>query len=65
MQLGWNRAINDVLGQAFNDRSLTNPGFPNQDWVVLSPPVQDFDDASDFLVPANNGVNLALFSEGG
>ena len=64
-QLFWHFTRDDGLGEAFDNGRLTNPGFPDQDWVVLGPPVEDFDDPLDFVVPPDHRVDLALASHVG
>ena len=41
---------------------LPTPGRTDQHRVVLGPPRQDLDDASDFSVPANHGIEFSLLS---
>ena len=55
-QLFWNGPRDHPLGQSLDDRCLTNPGFPDQDGVVLRPSTQDLDNPLDLLVPADNRI---------
>lgn len=59
-QLFWHFTRDDGLGETFDNGRLTNPGFTDQDRVVLGPPVEDFDDPLDLVVPTDHGVDLAL-----
>ena len=54
------RSVHNLLGQAFYNGCFTNSWFPNQDRIVFGPAVEDFDDPSDFLIAANNRVNISF-----
>ena len=55
-----NVARNDALGEAFDDRRLTDTGFADQDRVVLGTTRQDLDDAADLVVSADDRVELTF-----
>ena len=57
--------IGDTTGQAFDDRSLSNPGLADEDRVVLGPSREDLDHASNLIVTTNDRVELALAGDGG
>ena len=44
-------AVDDQLGQAFDDGGLADAGLAEQDGVVLGAAAEDLDDALDFVVP--------------
>ena len=56
---GWHVAVNDSLGQSFNDRRLTNTGITDQDWIVLDPTAEDFRSFLNFFVTANHWIQFA------
>ena len=53
-------AIHDALRQAFHNRGFTDAGFANQYGVVFGAPLQHLNGAADFVVAADNGVELAF-----
>ena len=53
-------AVHDRLGEALNDRGLTDAGFTDQDGVVLRTPGQDLDDATNLVVAPNDRIELAF-----
>ena len=53
-------AFNNAPGQALGDGCLADTGFADQQRVVLAPPAQGLDDALEFLVAADQRVDLAL-----
>ena len=53
-------AIHDPQSQTFGNRRLPNTGIANQDRVVLCAPRQHLHGAANFLIPANDRVNLAI-----
>ena len=57
---GWDLAVGDLLGQAFDDRGLTNARLADQDWIVLGAAAQDLDDAIDLGVTANQRIELLV-----
>src|SRR5262249_30622958 len=56
-------AVNDQLGQAFDDRGLADAGLAEKHRVIFGPPTQDLDDALDLILASNDGVQLALTSQ--
>ena len=50
-------AVDDPLGQAFDDRSLADPRLADDDRVVLGPPREDLHDAADFFVTADHRID--------
>ena len=53
-------AVDDALGQAFDDRRLADPRFADQHRVVLGAPGQNLNRAADFLVAADHRIELAV-----
>ena len=53
-------ALDDVLGQALDDRRLADAGLADEDRVVLRPPREDLHDPLDLLLAADDRVELAL-----
>ena len=53
-------AIDHSLGQALDDRGLAHPGLTDQHGIVLGPALQHLDGAPDFVVAANDRIQLAL-----
>jgi hypothetical protein len=53
-------AFDNLAGQAFGDGRLADASFANQQRIVLAPPAQRLDDALEFLVTADQRVDLAL-----
>ena len=53
-------AIDDALGQAFNDGGFADTGLTNQHRVVLGAPLQHLDRAPNLLVTADHRVKLGL-----
>ena len=53
-------AFDDAAGEALDDSRLAHTGLADKDGVVLGPPREDLDDPADFLVPADDRVELAL-----
>jgi hypothetical protein len=54
------RAADDVLGQALDDRRLADAGLPDENGVVLGAARQDLHDALDLLLAPDDRVELAL-----
>jgi hypothetical protein len=52
-------AFDDAAGQAFGDGGLADPGFADQQRVVLAAAAEGLDDALDFLLAADQRVDLA------
>ena len=52
-------AVDDPLGQAFDDRGLADAGLADDDWVVLRSPREHLHDAADLLVPADHRIDRA------
>jgi len=52
-------AVDDALGQAFDDGGLAHAGLADQGRVVLGAARQHLDDAADFLVAADHRIDLA------
>ena len=53
-------ALDDVLGQALDDRGLADAGLADEDRVVLRAARQDLHDALDLLLAPDDRVELAL-----
>ena len=53
-------AVDDHLGQAFDDRRLADAGLAQQHRVVLGAAGEDLDHALDFILAADDRVELAL-----
>mmetsp|Transcript_13434 Transcript_13434/g.31042 ORF Transcript_13434/g.31042 Transcript_13434/m.31042 type:complete len:387 (-) Transcript_13434:79-1239(-) len=54
-------ARNHALGDALGNRGLSDTGITNQDGVVLGTATQDLDGTADFIVTADDGIELAVF----
>src|SRR3546814_13561829 len=46
--------------QPLGDRGLADARFADQHWIVLGPPCEHLDGAADFLVAADDGIELAV-----
>ena len=57
--------IDDALGQTLDDRRLADAGFADQHRVVLRAPLQHLDHAADFLVAADDRIELGFLGERG
>src|SRR5699024_8217280 len=53
-------ALDDLLRQSFDHGRLTDAGLTDEHRVVLRPPREHLHDALDFLIPADDRVELAL-----
>ena len=53
-------AADDALGEAFDDGGLADTGLADQDGVVLGAAGEDLNDAADFGIAADDGVELVL-----
>ena len=53
-------AIDDALGQAFGDRGLADAGLTDQQRIVLAPTAQGLDHPFEFILAADQGIDLAL-----
>ena len=51
------------LRETFGDSGLADAGFADKDWIVLGPAREDLNHAPDFLIPADDGIELALSGE--
>ena len=58
-------AVDDAQRQPLDERGLADAGFPDQHRIVLGTPLQDLDRAPDFLVAADDGIDLALLGAAG
>ena len=59
-------ALDDALGQAFDDGGLADAGLADQHRIVLGAAAQHLHDAANFVVAADDGIELAaagLFGE--
>ena len=52
--------VDDPQGQSLGDGRLAHARLADQHGVVLRPPGEHLDDAADFLVAADHGIELAL-----
>ena len=57
--------MHDGLGQALDDGGLAHAGLADQHRVVLGAPAQHLHDPLDFLLPADDRVELAFHGGGG
>ena len=53
-------AVHNALCQAFHNRGFADTGFANQHGVVFGATLQHLNSAADFVVAADNGVELAF-----
>ena len=53
-------AVDDHLGEALDDRRLADAGLAQQHGVVLGAAGEDLDHALDFILAADDRVELAL-----
>ena len=53
-------ALDDSQGEAFGDGGFADAGFADEDRVVFGAAGEDLDDAADFLVAADDRIELAL-----
>ena len=58
-------AVDDALGEAFDDGGLADAGFADEHGVVLGAAGKDADHAADLLVAADDGIHLARPGAGG
>jgi hypothetical protein len=58
-------AGDDALGQPLDDRGLTDAGLTDEHRVVLGATGQHLHDATNLVVAADDGVELAVAGEGG
>src|SRR5262249_50916637 len=56
-------AIDHKLSQALDDGGLANAGLAQEHRVILGAAAEDLDDALDLVLPADDGVKLALACE--
>ena len=56
-------AAGDFLGEAFDDGGLADAGFADQHRIVLRAAAEDLDDALDFVLAADDRIDLALLGE--
>ena len=52
-------AVNDALGEAFDDSGLTDAGFTDEHGVVLGAAGKNADDATDLLITSDDGIHFA------
>ena len=53
-------ASHDAAGQALHDGGFAHAGFANEHWVILRAAAKHLDHAADFLITADDRVDLAL-----
>jgi hypothetical protein len=58
-------AVDDTLGEAFDDGGLADAGLADEHGVVLGAAGKDADDAADLFVAADDGIHLARAGERG
>src|SRR5205823_6287653 len=58
-------ALDDHLGEALDDGGLADAGLAEQDGVVLGPTREDLDDPLDFILAADDRVELPLAGQVG
>ena len=56
-------AADDAAGEPFDNRRLADARFADEDRIVLRPPRQHLDDASDFLVSTDHRIEFAFAGE--
>ena len=56
-------AVGDFLGEALDDRGLAHAGFADEDGIVLRAAAEHLDDALDFVLPADDRIELALLRQ--
>src|SRR6187401_1041939 len=56
-------AANDPAGQTFDNRRLAHARFADEYWIVFRSTREDLDHAPDFLVSADDRIELALSRE--
>ena len=56
-------AARDFLREPFDDRGLADAGFAEQDRIVFRAAAKHLDDALDFVLPADDRIELALLRE--
>ena len=54
-----NVAGNDALGETFDDGSLADAGFADQHGIIFRAAREHLDDAADFFVASDDGIELA------
>ena len=59
LQRVWNVALHQAHGEPLDDGGLADPGFTDQDGVVLGSTRQHLNDATDLLVTSDHGIELA------
>src|SRR5699024_6108081 len=57
-QLGRYVTFNYFYSQTFCNGGFTNTWFTNENRIVLITPIQRFDNAFDFLITTNDGINF-------
>ena len=55
----------DFLGEAFDDGGLAHAGFADEHGIVLGAAAENLDDALDFVLAADDGIELALAGQFG
>jgi hypothetical protein len=63
LQARRHHALEDLLGQSFDDGGLAHAGLAQQDRVVLAAPAEDLDDAVHFKVAADEIVEDAALGQ--
>ena len=58
-------AVGDASGEPLDDGGLADPGFPDQDGVVLGASTEDLDDPSDLVVAPDHRIDAPLGGAGG
>ena len=58
-------AVDDALREPFDDRGLADAGLADQHRIVLRAPLQHLDHAADFLVAADDGIELGFLGARG
>ncbi len=53
-------AVGDALGQAFDDGGLAHAGLADENGIVLGAPAENLDDAIDFAITADEGIELVV-----
>ena len=54
-------ARHNLLGETFNNSSLTNTGFTQQYWIVFGPAAEHLNDPFNFVLSTDHRIQLILF----
>src|SRR5687767_13985506 len=60
LQKTWYAPIDDTLSETFDDRGLPNPGFADQNRIVLRTAAEYLDEAFDLVLASHQRIKLAF-----